>query len=1112
MSKNNDMRDAVSKQTVAKKLHLRIVLIWLAFFVITALNFMFLYNNERKHLALGTQDMLRSVKNNIKADMLEPYTILSGLSYTLRDMLMAGADREAVWQYMHDYSNYIIKSEHRRVSMMYAFGTFAVFDNVNYYENEWIPPEGYDPVSRPWYQAALAADGAIAFTDPFIDMRNFVLSVAYSRRLLDDEGRHLATVGLTVAVEHIIEHVNNVRFMQNGYGLLMNEQLELLIHPDPSLHGKTLGSANESFADCEAILQKGVELTGCKYINYNNEEVIIYTTQFERGWPWHLGIVIPLDKYYKDIKVMALAFIFIGMFLAAIVSIIFIALELSIKKRGEDTMFMFDMIPIPCDLWSKDYKIIESNIEARKLFGVEDKQAYANNFFNHSPTYQPEDYGHSREKMYQIIDKVMLDGSYNFEWLHTDVNGRPIPVEVKAMRITYQGTEVVAAYKYDLRDQQEKLARLREAELFEKSLDTLKYILNGLDTIIYVTVPDTGEILFMNDHTKTYFNVEGDGNGLFCYNIFHEGKTDLCDFCPCYELNKNPDQVIVWESHSPRTDRIYRHTDRYIKWPGRPVAHLQHTVDITELVLANEKAVKASQAKSAFLANMSHEIRTPMNAIIGMVAIGKSAQDAERKDYCLSKIQNASKHLLGVINDILDMSKIEANKFELSNVEFNFEKMLQSIVNFMSFRIDEKKQRFKVYYDNNIPSALIGDDQRIAQVITNFLGNAVKFTPEEGSIGLQARLMGEADGFYTIQISVSDSGIGISEQQQHILFNSFQQADNETTRKYGGTGLGLAISKNIVEMMGGSITVESEIGKGSTFSFSISLKHAKDKVAPKTLPSTVDWGNLRILVVDDDHDVLTYFQKTTTEFGVSCCDIALNADEALKIIKQGSGYDIYFIDWKMPGMNGIELIKKIREETPNFDDSIVVLISAAEWTLVEYEAKQAKVDKFLLKPLFPSSIADVINEALGMQRLRLDDETVRDLSGIFAGYTVLLAEDAEINSEIVKSLLEPTNLAIDCAVNGVEAVRMFSESPDKYDLIFMDVQMPEMDGLEATARIRAIDTPKAKTIPIVAMTANVFKEDVEKCLEAGMNDHVGKPINIDEVVGRLNKYLRTKDG
>jgi PAS domain S-box-containing protein len=512
-------------------------------------------------------------------------------------------------------------------------------------------------------------------------------------------------------------------------------------------------------------------------------------------------------------------------------------------------------------------------------------------------------------------------------------------------------------------------------------------------------------------------------------------------------------------------------------------------------------AEAANRAKSTFLATMSHEIRTPMNAIIGMTTIGKSAPNIERKDYCFMKIEDASNHLLGVINDILDMSKIEANKFELAPAEFELEKMLRRVVNVVNFRIDEKRQKLSVNIDHSIPHTLIGDDQRIAQVITNLLGNAVKFTPEQGVISLVVRLARKTDNICTLQISVSDSGIGITPEQQKKLFQSFEQAESSTTRKYGGTGLGLAISKNIVEMMGGTISVESESGKGSTFTFTIQAECGKEEKHEHLLD--VSLKDIRVLTVDDDPDILTYFHEIARGFGISC-DTAASGEKALELIDQKGDYHIYFIDWKMPGMDGIQLAREIKARKP--EDSIVTMISAAEWGAIAKEAKAAGVDKFLSKPLFPSTIAEVINECLGVKQQAEETQTA-DINGIFAGKRILLAEDVEINREIVQALLEPTQLKIDCAENGVEAVCMFKEAPDQYDMIFMDIQMPEMDGYEATKRIRALDDPKAKTIPIIAMTANVFREDIERCLASGMNSHVGKPLDFQEVMNRLHSYL-----
>jgi CheY-like chemotaxis protein len=417
-----------------------------------------------------------------------------------------------------------------------------------------------------------------------------------------------------------------------------------------------------------------------------------------------------------------------------------------------------------------------------------------------------------------------------------------------------------------------------------------------------------------------------------------------------------------------------------------------------------------------------------------------------------------------------------------------------------------------VYIDHSIPRILTGDDQRIAQVITNLLGNAVKFTPEQGAISLSVRLVQTANNLCTLQFSVSDTGIGISPEQQKKVFQSFEQAESDTTRKYGGTGLGLAISKSIVEMMGGTIWVESEPGKGSVFSFTIQARRGKEE-KHYALSSDINFSNVRILAVDDDPDILAYFLEIMREFGLPC-DTALSGEKALELISQKNGYHIYFIDWKMPGMNGIQLASEIKKH--GAEKSIAVMISAAEWSAIAEEAKTAGVDKFLSKPLFPSAIAEVINECLGVDEKQAEKSKAADIAGIFAGRRILLVEDVDINREIVQTLLEPTQLEIDCAENGAEAVRMFTEAQDKFDMILMDVQMPEMDGYEATRRIRAFEKDntahgRARKVPIIAMTANVFKEDIEKCLAAGMDSHVGKPLDFEEVMNRLHSYLNKTD-
>ena len=520
-----------------------------------------------------------------------------------------------------------------------------------------------------------------------------------------------------------------------------------------------------------------------------------------------------------------------------------------------------------------------------------------------------------------------------------------------------------------------------------------------------------------------------------------------------------------------------------------------------ELAKALEKTKAASQAKGNFLSIMSHEIRTPINAIVGMTMIGKSASDTEKKNYAFERIEVASSHLLGVINDVLDISKIEANKFELSNVEFDFEKLLQKVVNVIVFRVNEKGQKLTVNIDPKIPERLIGDDQRLAQVITNLLSNAVKFTPESGAISLYLRMMEEEDGLCTLHIEVADTGIGISKEQQKRLFTSFEQAESSTSRKFGGTGLGLAICKQIVVLMKGDIWVDSALGEGSTFSFTAKLRRASNEVRQVTPPIM---KNMRILIVDDDPDTREYFGDILHRLGIEC-DTAASGAEALEAFEQNSKYDICFVDWMMPGMDGIELSNKIR--AAGVDNPVIIMISAYDWISIEQAAKATGVNGFLAKPIFFSDVVTCINDHAGIKIISAPDGSRVESKEYFKGYRILLAEDVDINREIVISLLEPTQLEIDCAVNGLEAVQIFGDSPDRYDMIFMDMQMPEMDGLAATRHIRAMEIPKAKDIPIIAMTANVFKEDVERCIQAGMNDHIGKPIDYNDMMEKVKKWL-----
>ena len=536
--------------------------------------------------------------------------------------------------------------------------------------------------------------------------------------------------------------------------------------------------------------------------------------------------------------------------------------------------------------------------------------------------------------------------------------------------------------------------------------------------------------------------------------------------------------------------------------------------DVSALTNALRLAEEASVSKTNFLSNMSHEIRTPISAIIGMSQIAKNADELNKIQYCIDKIDTASSHLLGIINDILDMSKIESGKFELSPTIFDLERMVMNVSSVQAFRMDEKNLEYIVDLSTDIPKMIKSDEQRIAQVITNLISNAVKFTPEFGRVKLLIEVSEETDEQIQIRISVCDTGIGISEEKRSKLFRSFEQGDSGVARKFGGTGLGLVISKNIVEMMGGSIWVESEVGKGSDFIFTIWADKCNDlDIASIDGLSWVDLSELRILVVDDSNDALDHFLRLVKNIDENVqCDLTNGENEAISMIeKADTPYHIVFVDWLMPGIDSVELIAKIREKS--VDSEIIIMAQSRARETVESKSQEIGVAKILPKPLFVSnilkSILETLHDSVSHPFANDDNEKSEenDKKDIFVGLKLLLVEDVEINREIAMALLEETGVKIVCAEDGEIACSTFASDPDSFDVILMDLQMPVVDGLEATRRIRAMDLAKAKEIPIIAMTANVFKEDIDRCMESGMNSHLGKPINIDELIATLKQYL-----
>ena len=669
---------------------------------------------------------------------------------------------------------------------------------------------------------------------------------------------------------------------------------------------------------------------------------------------------------------------------------------------------------------------------------------------------------------------------------------------------------------------QATLAEYQERALIE---ERQRLILTSINEGIF-ELDLEGRITFANPATERMLGyAPGELLNQRMHPLAHHHYEDGRDFpreaCPMYLSTRDGqtrevDNEVFWRKDG--TSFPIEYVSTALSRNGEIIGAVISFRDVTErklaeqeILAAKEQAESASKAKGDFLANMSHEIRTPMNAIIGMSHLALQTELNPKQRNYIEKVHRSGENLLGIINDILDFSKIEAGKLDMEKTDFRLEDVFDNLANLVGMKAEDKGLELLFSAATDVPTALIGDALRLGQVIVNLGNNAVKFT-EKGEIVIGVEVVGRTNDDVELHFWVQDSGIGMTPEQQSKLFQSFSQADTSTTRKYGGTGLGLAISKQLVEMMGGRIWVESAAGKGSAFHFHAHFGLQKNPAARRAFRADEIKG-LRVLVVDDNASAREILSTMARNFGLEV-DIAIDGQQALNLIeaaeKKTIPYDLVLMDWQMPVMNGVEAVQKLQEGHINQTPAVIMVTAYGREDALSAAERQGVILKSVLaKPVTPSTLLEAVGEALGKgvevtgSSVRQQD-TAHDAMKKLAGAKVLLVEDNEMNQELALELLRQAGIDVTLADNGQKALDILKETRD-FDGVLMDCQMPVMDGYTATREIRK--NPDFAKLPIIAMTANAMVGDKEKVIECGMWDHISKPLNVNAMFSTMAQWI-----
>ena len=947
-------------------------------------------------------------------------------------------------------------------------------------------PTRYDPRKRSWYKLGKDNAGTIMRTPPFRSVTTPDVNIGFVKALVDDAQNHYGVLGIYITLTDLMKHISEIDVDYNGFISMVDENGTILVSRDKSLMFKNLEvfdakfnqeifSADEGFL----VFEKDSE----------RQYAFFYTSPSSK---WKLSVVVPkaeIDKVIWDFVSKILFVLVAGLLLLSALTLIglgrFVIKPLTKLDEGVDHITKTGDLDQQIEIKSSD------------------------------------EIGHLATSFNEMIRTV-------------NASENALKESEKELRRH--------------RDNLEELVEDRTVEL-KSSQKRLAQIIDFLPDPTWV-IDNQGKVVTWNRAMEKLLNIKaedmvGKGNYEYALPFYGERRPVLIDLIRDWDAEyekeylsiKKEEDILMSESYHPYLgdSGTYLSATAGLLYSaeGEIAGAIESLRDITankrlekELVQAKQEADEANRAKGDFLANMSHEIRTPMNAVIGMTHLAmKTDLSRKQRDY-LTKIQSSANSLLGIINDILDFSKIEAGKLDIESVDFNLEDVLDNLANLVTVKAEEKEDLEVLFATpQNVPRGLVGDPLRLGQILINLANNAVKFT-KSGEIVVSTELQERKNDEVTLKFSVSDTGIGLDKEQMAKLFQSFTQADTSTTRKYGGTGLGLAISKKLVNMMKGEIWVESEPDQGSTFNFTATFGLGQDSPKKQYTPSP-DLQNMKVLVVDDNVTSREILQGILESFSFMVT-LAASGEEGISELEnavKNKPFELVIMDWKMPGLDGIETSKRIKNLTSLSKIPAIVMVTAYGREEVMQRAEKVGLDGFLIKPVNASVLFDTIMQAFGKDipkasRIASSKDKATTLQNI-SGAHILLVEDNEINQQVAQEILESAGFKVSLANNGKEAVQAVEKN--NYDAILMDVQMPVMDGYEATRKIRELQlngtgsaelatvstqssTP-AKRVPIIAMTAHAMAGDEDRSLEAGMDDHITKPIDPVKLFAALNKLI-----